>query len=101
MQPQGHAQVAMAMIDDGLDPQAALNRPRVCLEPGAPDGGVAIEEGIPAGTGSRLEALGHRVQTVSGYARALFGRGQIIRRDLDGVLWGGSDPRADGCAFGF
>jgi gamma-glutamyltranspeptidase len=25
--------------------------------------------------------------------------GQIIRRDPDGVLWGGSDPRADGCAM--
>jgi gamma-glutamyltranspeptidase/glutathione hydrolase len=101
MQPQGHAQVAIAMIDDGLDPQAALNRPRVCLEPGAPDGGVAIEDGIPPATVSRLTALGHRTQTVSGYGRALFGRGQIIRRELDGVLWGGSDSRADGCAVGF
>jgi gamma-glutamyltranspeptidase/glutathione hydrolase len=101
MQPQGHAQVAIAMIDDGLDPQAALNRPRVCLEPGAPGGGVALEDGIPAAAVSRLTALGHRTQTVSGYGRALFGRGQIIRREPDGVLWGGSDPRADGCAMGF
>jgi GMP synthase-like glutamine amidotransferase len=36
--------------------------------------------------------------TVQGYARSLFGRGQIIVRQPDGVLWGGSDPRADGCA---
>jgi gamma-glutamyltranspeptidase/glutathione hydrolase len=98
MQPQGHAQVVMAMIDDGLDPQAALNRPRVCLESG---GGVAMEAGIPAETVAKLSTMGHQVQTVSGYARALFGRGQIIRRELDGVLWGGSDPRADGCAMGF
>jgi gamma-glutamyltranspeptidase/glutathione hydrolase len=41
------------------------------------------------------------VQSVSGYSRAMFGRGQIIRREPDGVLWGGSDPRADGCAMGF
>jgi gamma-glutamyltranspeptidase/glutathione hydrolase len=38
---------------------------------------------------------------VSGYARGLFGRGQIILREVEsGVLWGGSDPRADGCAMG-
>jgi gamma-glutamyltranspeptidase / glutathione hydrolase len=34
--------------------------------------------------------------------RSLFGRGQIIFRDpYNGVLWGGSDPRADGCAMTF
>jgi len=31
----------------------------------------------------------------------VFGRGQIIARDERGVLWGGSDPRGDGCAIGF
>jgi gamma-glutamyltranspeptidase len=32
--------------------------------------------------------------------RALFGRGQVIYRDAGtGVLWGGSDPRSDGCAM--
>ncbi|MBM4424743.1 MAG: gamma-glutamyltransferase [Chloroflexi bacterium] len=101
MQPQGHAQVVIAMMDDGLDPQAALNRPRVCLEPGEPGGGVAVEEGLPKETASRLESMGHRVEWVSGHARAMFGRGQIVRRDPNGVLWGGSDPRADGCAMGF
>jgi len=31
--------------------------------------------------------------------RAMFGRGQVIQRDdQSGVLCGGSDPRADGCA---
>jgi len=37
---------------------------------------------------------------VSGYERALFGRGQIIRHDAGGVLAAGSDPRADGKAIG-
>jgi gamma-glutamyltranspeptidase/glutathione hydrolase len=101
MQPQGHIQVAIGMIDDGLDPQATLNRPRICLEPGAPNGGVAAEEGLPVETAERLKGWGHRVETVRGYARAMFGRGQIVRRDPNGVLWGGSDPRADGCAMGF
>ncbi len=33
MQPQGHMQLACAMLDDGLNPQAALNQPRFCIEP--------------------------------------------------------------------
>ena len=28
MQPQGHVQVVLSTVDDGLDPQAALDRPR-------------------------------------------------------------------------
>ncbi len=100
MQPQGHAQVVVGMIDDALDPQAALNRPRICLEPGQPDGRVAIEEGIPRESAAKLAGMGHDVFAVGGWGRALFGRGQIIRREPGGVLWGGSDPRADGCAFG-
>ena len=49
----------------------------------------------------KLEDMGHLVEQVSGYARAVFGRGQIILRNREsGVLCGGSDPRADGCAMG-
>jgi hypothetical protein len=40
------------------------------------------------------------VAGVSGFERALFGRGQIIRRDPDGRLTGASDLRADGEARG-
>ena len=44
--------------------------------------------------------MGHPVSLISGYNRALFGRGQIILRDPEtGVLTAGSDPRADGCAM--
>jgi gamma-glutamyltranspeptidase/glutathione hydrolase len=47
-----------------------------------------------------LAALGHDIRKISGHERALFGRGQIIRRDLEsGILCAGSDPRADGCAM--
>ena len=102
MQPQGHMQVVVGMIDDGLDPQAALNRPRFCIDSASAGGKVQLERGIPRATLAELAKRGHPLQPdVSGYARALFGRGQIIRREPDGVLWGGSDPRADGCAIGF
>jgi len=102
MQPQGHVQVIVGMVDDGLDPQAALDRPRFCLTEATPESRVELEEGIPFETLSLLAQMGHAVVPVTGYARSVFGRGQIIRRDPEtGALWGGSDPRADGQAVGF
>jgi gamma-glutamyltranspeptidase/glutathione hydrolase len=100
MQPQGHVQVLLAMLEDGLDPQAALDRPRLCLAEGRPDSPVAVEGGFPEATVAELHARGHDATVVTGWGRAVFGRGQIILRDEGGVLWGGSDPRADGCALG-
>lgn len=100
MQPQGHVQVLSALVDDGLDPQSALDLPRFCIDVEESGGRVALEEGIPANVISSLEKMGHPVYSVSGYDRSLFGRGQVILRDPEtGVLCGGSDPRADGCAM--
>jgi gamma-glutamyltranspeptidase / glutathione hydrolase len=100
MQPQGHVQVLSALVDDGLDPQAALNLPRFCIDVEEAGGQVALEDGMPQETISGLEKLGHPVHTLSGYDRAQFGRGQVILRDpVTGVLAAGSDPRADGCAM--
>ena len=100
MQPQGHVQVLSALVDDKLDPQSALDLPRFCIDAETSGGRVAIEEGMPAETYAGLEAMGHPVYWVSGYERALFGRGQVILRDpASGVLCAGSDPRADGCAM--
>ncbi|MDQ1300977.1 MAG: gamma-glutamyltranspeptidase / glutathione hydrolase, partial [Chloroflexota bacterium] len=100
MQPQGHMQVVVALVNDQLDPQAALDRPRFCISDGAAGGRVGVEEGIPPRSLQALQALGHPVYSVTGHDRALFGRGQIILRDPEtGVLCGGSDPRADGCAM--
>jgi len=101
MQPQGHMQVVVGLTDDRLDPQAVLDRPRFCIDASTAAGQVSLEDGLPAETVTSLAEMGHPVQVVRGYARALFGRGQIICRDLEtGVLCGGSDPRADGCAMG-
>jgi len=99
MQPQGHVQVFTAMVDSGLDPQAALDLPRFCIEDGTAGGTVALEEGIPDAVMADLTERGHPVRKVAGWDRALFGRGQIILRASEsGVLIGGSDPRADGYA---
>jgi len=100
MQPQGHMQVAVALADDGADPQSALDRPRFCIEPDEAGSVVSLEEGIPLKVMAELAERGHRVRPVSGAGRSVFGRGQVIYRDAEsGALWGGSDPRTDGCAM--
>lgn len=100
MQPQGHTQVVIALADDGLNPQAALDCPRFMITPGTAASRVELEEGLPQTSLEALAGMGHQVRLVTGYERAMFGRGQIIyRQPQTGVLWGGSDPRADGCAM--
>lgn len=99
MQPQGHVQVGLALMLDGLDPQSALNLPRFCLEDGTSSDAVALEEGIPLPVMSALAEMGHPVRPVSGWGRAIFGRGQVILRHNGSTLAAGSDPRADGCAM--
>ncbi len=99
MQPQGHVQVLSALKDANLDPQSALDLPRFCIDVDKAGGKVAIEEGMPVATVDELKKMGHPIYEVTGYERALFGRGQGIMRDNEsGVLCGGSDPRADGYA---
>jgi gamma-glutamyltranspeptidase/glutathione hydrolase len=93
-QPMGHAQVLTLMIDQGLDPQEALEQPRVHHQGGK----VLAERGLPTATVQALQALGHDVVA----APDPHGGGQIIRVDHDrGVLIGGSEPRMDGLALGY
>ncbi|MBD3187611.1 gamma-glutamyltransferase, partial [Candidatus Bathyarchaeota archaeon] len=101
MQPQGHVQVFSRLVDHGQDPQAALDAPRFCIEGGNPSGVLLLEESVSTKTAVALKTMGHETRMVSGMGRSVFGRGQIITRDPGtGVLWGGSDPRSDGCAIG-
>ena len=100
MQPQGHLQVISALLDDALDPQAALDRGRFQLEEGLPNGVVFLEDSVGSAIIEELEKRGHRTRVLSGSDRHLFGLGQIILKDQNGVYWGGSDPRGDGCALG-
>jgi gamma-glutamyltranspeptidase/glutathione hydrolase len=99
MQPQGHVQVVVNMVDYGMDPQEALNAPRFRIFEGA---SVYLEEGIPVETMGGLSRMGHDVKPASGFTRMVMGKGQIIIRDPEtGVLCGGSEPRADGQAVGW
>ena len=101
MQPQGHVQVAMGLLDDGADPQEALDRSRFFIEPEVDGGRIYLERGMGADIADGLRSRGHDIvvepQT---YGRSMFGRGQVILRSQDGSLVAGSDQRADGCAMG-
>ncbi|CAJ1354151.1 unnamed protein product [Effrenium voratum] len=107
MQPQGHLQVLCAMADYGLDPQAALDQPRFCLQgvnsalgPESAQGAqLLLEEGIPEDVQEALSQMGHHCRVVRGWQRHVFGRGQVICRDASGVLQGGTEPRADGAVL--
>lgn len=99
MQPQGHLQVMHALVDDDLDPQAVLDRPRFFLEGGEPNGAVLFESESDPAVAEALANWGHPVKSVGGRLRSGFGLGQIIVQAEDGVLWGGSDPRGDGAAL--
>ena len=92
MQPQGHVQVMMNMIDFQLNPQAALDAPRLqWLEKKR----VAAEPDFPRHIARALARRGHEI--VVSMDQGSFGRGQIILRDpKTGVLSGGTEPRADG-----
>ncbi len=100
MQPQGHLQVLVNMVDYGLDPQAALDAPRFRIDERG-SRRVSIETGVPIATRKSLAALGHRVVPEQPFSPG-FGGGQVIAVDHENrVLWGGSDPRKDGCAVGY
>ena len=99
-QPQGQTQVVLNLIDRGMDAQTAIDAPRVSMYEEPPNGPIYVEDTFGIEVLSALAQLGHPVVPASGAMRTgVVGKGQIIYRDPDsGVLWGGSDPRADGCA---
>jgi gamma-glutamyltranspeptidase/glutathione hydrolase len=95
-QPMGHALVLSNMLDHGMDPQEAIDHPRLFW--GDDDRVLEAETGIPQAVRAELEAKGHAVRS----AAAPLGGSQIIAIDHEsGFLVGGSDPRKDGCAAGW
>jgi len=92
LQAQAHLQLVSALVDDGLDPQAALDRARFMVDGER----VLLEEGL-WDRESVLRAAGlDAVRSDDSFA---FGGGQAIVVEQD-VLVGGSDPRKDGYAAG-
>jgi gamma-glutamyltranspeptidase / glutathione hydrolase len=108
MQPQGHAQIVMNLVDFGMNLQEAGDAPRIhhdgSTDPAGQvvemrDGGVLnLESGFPYETRRELMKRGHRVQDAVGP----FGGYQAIARDpLTGVYVGASESRKDGQASGY
>ena len=93
IQAQAHMQLVSALVDDRLDPQAALDRPRFRVDAEL----VRLEQGLWA-QAEPLERAGHRV--LCDPDTFGFGGGQAILVHGDALL-GGSDPRKDGYAAGF
>jgi gamma-glutamyltranspeptidase / glutathione hydrolase len=101
VQPQGHAQVLVNLIDRGLNLQQAIDAPRVRYISGR---GVMMEDGLTQPIIDALVARGHaRVLPQAGMThRALMGGGQAIMIDpATGMLSGASDSRKDGFALGY
>lgn len=107
MQPQGHVQIAVNIIDFGMGVQAAGDAARFHHDGSSePDGGPAmanggvieIESGVPAAVAESLRQRGHRVE----YKTGPYGGYQAVWRDpATGVYWGASEMRKDGQAAGY
>jgi gamma-glutamyltranspeptidase/glutathione hydrolase len=99
IQPQGHVQVLVNIIDLGMGLQQALDAPRYRFMSGRD---VLLEDEIPASVINRLLALGHVRASPPGVLRSSMGGGQAIMIDpVNGTLMGASDPRKDGLAVGY
>src|SRR2546423_1121432 len=106
MQPQGHAQVLVNLLDLGMNLQEAGDAVRFhhtgSSEPTGTvmkDGGVLhIEDGLPPALIEELKRRGHRVESEH---VGQYGGYQAIWRDpTTGVYSGATEKRKDGCALG-
>jgi gamma-glutamyltranspeptidase/glutathione hydrolase len=107
MQPQGHVQIVVNLVDFGMNLQEAGDAPRFhhggSSEPTGTvmrDGGVLhLEDGLPPEVYRDLAKRGHRIQETN---PAVFGGYQAVRRDpVTGVLAGATESRKDGMAAGY
>jgi gamma-glutamyltranspeptidase/glutathione hydrolase len=98
MQPQGHVQFLVNLIDFGMNLQEAVDAPRVRHIQGMD---VYLEDGISEKTRKTLQEKGHSVPSEDAAVNQV-GGGQAIYYDPDqNVLLGASDRRKDGCAIGY
>ena len=93
MQPQGHVQVLLNLVDFGMDLQQALDAARFNHLDG---NRVAIEPVVPLEVRRQLEAMGHVLADPEG---VFFGGAQAIMR-LERGWAAASEPRMDGMAAG-
>ncbi|MDD3700486.1 MAG: gamma-glutamyltransferase [Bacteroidales bacterium] len=106
MQPQGHVQVLVNLIDFGMNLQEAGDAMRISHEgsteptgnPMSDGGWLNLESGFNYETIRELMKLGHRVKfDMGGYG----GYQAIMKKPESGVYYGASESRKDGQAAGF
>jgi len=100
MQPQGHLQTLVRMLDHGQNPQAACDAPRWRFNQGLE---INVERDMDPATVRGLAELGHRIDVIEDSYQD-FGAGQFIWRLGDPGVEGyvaASDPRRDGQAAAF
>ena len=100
MQPQGHLQTLVRMLDYHQSPQAACDAPRWRFNQGLQ---INAESSMRSDTVAGLQALGHQIEQISDSYQD-FGAGQFIWRQGDPAVEGyvaASDPRRDGAAVGY
>jgi gamma-glutamyltranspeptidase/glutathione hydrolase len=100
MQPQGHMQTLVRMLDHGQNPQAACDAPRWRFNAGL---SINAEASMASDTVQGLQSLGHQLEVIKDSYQD-FGAGQFIWRMGDPAVEGylaASDPRRDGQAVGF
>jgi gamma-glutamyltranspeptidase/glutathione hydrolase len=105
MQPQGHVQIVMNLIDFGMNVQAAGDAPRVSHAgsatptglPAEGSGVVSVEAGVSDEVVAALKAKGHKVVRARGYG----GYQGILIDWENGVLHGATESRKDGAAVGY
>jgi gamma-glutamyltranspeptidase/glutathione hydrolase len=96
IQPQGHLQTLVRLLDFRQQPQAVLDAPRWKVNAGI---SVDLEPSVAPKVREGLAARGHRFASIPD-AYMDFGAGQFIVCAEDGYV-AGSDPRRDGQAAGF
>jgi gamma-glutamyltranspeptidase/glutathione hydrolase len=94
IQAQAHVQLIHGLLDERLDPQSALERPRFRVSGRR----VLLERGLWERAGE-VTSIG--LEPVAETDTYLFGGGQVIMRTPAGTLLGGSDSRKDGYAGGW
>ncbi len=100
MQPQGHLQTLVRMVDYKQSPQAACDAPRWRFNAGLE---INVEQQMAKATISELLVRGHKVEVINDNYQD-FGAGQFIWRAGNPKVEGyvaASDPRRDGLAAGF
>ncbi len=108
MQPQGHVQALVNLIDYGMNLQEAGDAARFHHDGGREPTGIdgdalgllQLEPGVPDETVKKLQALGHKTEIVDN--GIVFGGYQAIMRDHEnGVYIGATEMRKDGTVAGY